>query len=126
MGLQVIIVYKLEKMPQWIHKTHLQIPFSYFLNLTSSQAASMDVALASKGFPSPSNATMEQPISKRDKAVANDSSASKHTYLDPNANDVSYLLFIICILENIGKLVVLNNSLSETMSRGCWNDTLEK
>ena len=59
----------------------------------------MDVALASKAFPSPTNATTEQPISKRDKAVANDST-SKHTNLNPNANDVSYLLFIF-ILQKI-------------------------
>ncbi|CAD6244812.1 unnamed protein product [Miscanthus lutarioriparius] len=45
----------------------------------------MDMALASKSFP-PSSATAEQPISKSDKAVANDSS-SKDTYLNPKAND---------------------------------------
>jgi hypothetical protein len=63
----------------------------------------MDVALASKAFPSPSNATTEQPISKRDKAVANDST-SKHMNLYPNPNDVSYLIFI-SILKNTNKLV---------------------
>ncbi|KAF8675604.1 hypothetical protein HU200_047676 [Digitaria exilis] len=45
----------------------------------------MDVALASKPSPSPSGATIEQPISKRDKAIVDES--SKHTNLNPNAND---------------------------------------
>jgi hypothetical protein len=53
----------------------------------------MDVALASKAFPSPSNGTTEHPNSKHDKAIADDSSP-KHTSVNPNANDVSYLLFI--------------------------------
>jgi len=53
----------------------------------------MDMALASKAFP-PSNATTEQPISKRDKAAANDSS-SKDTYLNPKANDVSSLFIYL-------------------------------
>lgn len=66
----------------------------------------MDVALASKAFPSPSGATTEQPISKRDKAIVDDIS-SKHTNLHPNANDVSHLLLSAeyIMLKNIGDLV---------------------
>ena len=60
----------------------------------------MDVALASKTFPLPTNATTEQPISKRDKAVANDST-SKHTNLNPNANDVSYFIFIFILKVSV-------------------------
>jgi len=60
----------------------------------------MDVALTSKAFPSHSNATTEQPISKRDKAVANDST-SKHTNLNPNANNVSYFIFIFILKVSV-------------------------
>lgn len=65
----------------------------------------MDMALASKSFP-PSSATAEQPISKREKTVANDSS-SKNTYLNPKANDVSFLFILIIIIAISFRLIIV-------------------
>jgi hypothetical protein len=65
----------------------------------------MDMALASKSFP-PSSATAEQPISKREKTVANDSS-SKNTYLNPKANDVSFLFILLIIIIAISFRLII-------------------